>query len=102
MFGENIKELRKERGMTQKELADEIGVSQGAVFFWEKEINEPTAGVLIKMAKFFGVSVDEILSVEKIPKSELPKEKLILEYFSRLTEEQQETIIKLIKDIAGA
>ena len=53
------------------------------------------------MAKVFGVSVDEILSVEKQPKSELPKERLLQEYFSRLTDEQQDTVIKLVRDIAG-
>lgn len=98
MFGENIKELRKERDMTQKELADELGVSQGAVFFWEKEINEPTAGVLVKMSKFFGVSVDEILSVEKSPIPEVPKESVMSEYFSRLNSKQQDIIIKLMKE----
>lgn len=101
MFGENIKELRKERGMSQKELAEKVGVSQGAVFFWEKEINEPTAGYLIKLSKLFGVSVDELLSIEKTAVSELPKEKILREYFSRLNGEQQEIILKLIKEIIG-
>ena len=60
MFGKNLKELRTEKGYTQAELAKEIGVSQGAIYFWEKEINEPTAGYLVKLADIFGVSVDEL------------------------------------------
>ena len=55
MLGKNIKELRKERGYTQARLAKEIGVTQGAVYFGEKEINEPTAEYLVKLAKIFGV-----------------------------------------------
>ena len=101
MFGENIKELRKERGLTQKQLADEIGVSQGSIFFWEKEINEPTAGYLVKMAKLFGVSVDEILSLETVEKVKLPNEKLMAEYFSHLNENQQGVVISLVKEILG-
>ena len=101
MLGENIKELRQEKGLSQKQLAEAIGVSQGAIYFWEKEINEPTAGYLVKMAKLFGVSLDELLSVETERKNELPKEKLMEKYFSNLTEEQQDTVLKLIKDISG-
>lgn len=101
MFGENIKELRKERNLTQKELAEIIGVSQSAIYFWEKEINEPTAGALVKMAKFFGVSVDEILSLEKEVKKELPKERVMLESFSRLTQSQQDLVITLIEELVG-
>lgn len=101
MLGENIKELRLEKGLTQKQLAEEIGASQGAIYFWEKEINEPTAGYLMKMAKLFGVTVDELLSVENEQKSELPKEKLLIEYFSRLNEDQKDVILKLIKEISG-
>ena len=52
MFGKNLKELRTEKGYTQAELAKEIGVSQGAIYFWEKEINEPTAGYLVKLAEY--------------------------------------------------
>lgn len=101
MFGENIKELRKERGVTQKELAAAIGVSQGAIFFWEKEINEPTAGCLIKIADYFGVSVDELLSYESAPKTEPTKEKIMFGYFSELKPEQQDILIGLARELSG-
>ena len=53
MFGNNIKELRKEKGLTQTQLAQAVGVTQGAIYFWEKEINEPTVGYILKLAEFF-------------------------------------------------
>ena len=56
MFGENLKELRVAHGLTQYELGQKIGVSQGAIYFWEKGINEPTAGYIVKLADFFGLS----------------------------------------------
>lgn len=100
MFGKNIKELRIEKGMTQQELANEIGVSQGAVFFWEKEINEPTAGYLMKMAKLFDVSVDELLSFENGKEIKLSKETQILEYFNKLNDEQQDLLLRLLREMA--
>lgn len=60
-IGEIIKELRTERGLSQAALAKEIGVSQKAVDYWERGINEPKASYIIALAEFFGVSSDELL-----------------------------------------
>ncbi len=60
-IGEIIKELRTERGLSQAALAKEIGVSQKAVDYWERGINEPKASYILALAEFFGVSSDELL-----------------------------------------
>lgn len=60
-IGANIKELRLERGLTQAELAKEIGVSQKAIDYWEHGTNEPKASYIILLADFFGISCDELL-----------------------------------------
>lgn len=60
-IGEIIKELRTERGLSQAALAREIGVSQKAVDYWERGINEPKASYILALAEFFGVSSDELL-----------------------------------------
>ena len=60
-IGEIIKELRAERGLSQAALAKEIGVSQKAVDYWERGINEPKASYIVALAEFFGVSSDELL-----------------------------------------
>lgn len=60
-IGEIIKELRTERGLSQAALAREIGVSQKAVDYWERGINEPKASYIVALAEFFGVSSDELL-----------------------------------------
>lgn len=57
-------ELRTERGITQKELAIEIGVSASAIGFWENGINEPKATYLSQIARFFDVTTDYLLGVE--------------------------------------
>ncbi len=61
MIGENIKELRVEQKISQANLAKSIGVSQKAIDFWERGVNEPKASYIVKLADFFGVSADYLL-----------------------------------------
>lgn len=61
MLKEIIKELRMEREISQSALAKAIGVSQKAIDFWEKGINEPKASYIIKLADYFGVTTDFLL-----------------------------------------
>ena len=99
MLNKNIKELRIERGLTQAQLADQIGVTQGAVYFWEKGVNEPTAGYLIKMAELFGISVDELLSFECERTGEQSTRAVEMNrYFSKLTVKQQDLLIETSKE----
>lgn len=64
MFGARLQELRKERGLNQKDFAKAIGYSQSQISQWETGVNEPTASALIKIADFFDVSVDYLLGRE--------------------------------------
>lgn len=59
-----LTELRNERGLSQKELAEGIGVSQSAIAKIEPGRNEATASTVRKLAKFFGVSTDYLLELE--------------------------------------
>jgi len=63
-ISKRIKELRLELNISQQKLATEIGVTQKAIDFWEKGINEPKASYIIKLAKFFKVSSDYLLGME--------------------------------------
>ncbi|MBR5900577.1 MAG: helix-turn-helix transcriptional regulator [Clostridia bacterium] len=58
-IGEKIKELRIERGLSQLKLGKAIGVSQKAIDYWERNVNEPKAGYIILLVKTFDVSFDE-------------------------------------------
>ena len=100
MFGKNIKELRVEKNMSQKTLAEKIGVTQGAVYFWEKEINEPTVGYIIKLATVFGVSIDELLSYEpKKENNENTRRVEMMAMFDKLTDAQQSLLIITAKEL---
>ena len=56
--------LKIERHLTQNEIAKEINTSQTNIGRWEKELNEPTASFLIRLADFFDCSVDYLLGRE--------------------------------------
>lgn len=63
-FRERLKELRLEKGLTQKQLAENIGSVQSAVYYWENGQRIPSALSIIAIAKFFGVSADYLLGLE--------------------------------------
>lgn len=64
-FSENIKKLRRQQHMTQKELAERIGISKAMISAYETEMRYPSYDVLIKLAAVFGVTTDFLLGLEK-------------------------------------
>lgn len=60
-FKNNLKELRKEMNVKQKDLAKAIGVLERTVSYWENGERECDFDTLIKIADFFGVTVDDLL-----------------------------------------
>lgn len=62
-YSQIIYELRKGKAMSQSQLAKVVGVTQKAIDFWEKGINEPKASYIVSMAKFFDVSADYLLGI---------------------------------------
>ena len=61
-IGEKIKELRIEKGFSQMQLAKLIGVSQKAIDYWERNVNEPKASYIIALVSTFELSFDEFFS----------------------------------------
>ena len=65
-FGEKLAELRKQRGITQQALADALFVSRTAVSKWESGRGYPEIGSLKAIARFFGITVDSLLSSDEV------------------------------------
>ena len=65
-FNEKLQELRKTKGMTQEELANELYVSRTAISKWESGKGYPNIDSLRAISKFFSVSLDDLLSSEQI------------------------------------
>ena len=68
-FAERIKELRRERGMTQAALAEIIDVRQDSVCIYEKGKNYPEVRRLLILADYFGVSLDYLVGRTDNPES---------------------------------
>ena len=60
-LGTNIKQLREERGLTQEQVADKIGITFQAVSSWERDEYKPDTEKLIKLAELFDVSVSALV-----------------------------------------
>ena len=56
-----LKELREEKSLSQKQVADAIKTSQSNIARWENGTNEPLSGFIIQIADFFGVTADYLL-----------------------------------------
>lgn len=63
-FSLRLKELRQERGIGQIELAKKLEVSKGIISLWENGQREPNMYSLIKLAKFFCVTIDYLVGLE--------------------------------------
>lgn len=61
-IGDKIKELRTEKELSQAALAKSIGVSQKAIDFWERNVNEPKASYIILLVNFFGITFDDFFA----------------------------------------
>ena len=65
-FHEKLQELRKSRGLTQEELAEELYVSRTAISKWESGRGYPSIDSLKEISNYFSVTIDELLSSEKL------------------------------------
>jgi transcriptional regulator with XRE-family HTH domain len=65
-FNEKLQELRKNKGLTQEELAEILYVSRTAISKWESGRGYPNIESLKEISKFFDVSIDDLLSGEKL------------------------------------
>ena len=66
IFSERLKRLRKEKKLTQKELAEQIGISQKSYSHWETGKNEPSLENLIKLVDLLEVSIDWLFGREQM------------------------------------
>lgn len=63
--GSFLKELRKEKGLTQEQLSEILGVTNRSISRWENGVNMPDFDLVIEIANYFGVSIDEFLNGER-------------------------------------
>ncbi|EFQ54237.1 helix-turn-helix transcriptional regulator [Streptococcus parasanguinis] len=96
-FSERLKNLRKEAGLTQVDVAEKLGISQPAYASWERGIKKPTQDNLVKLSKILYVSVDYLLgNTENRQTSDVLEDiELLFRMNSKgLTEEEKELFKK--------
>lgn len=74
LIGENIKRMRRQRNLTQEEMAAHLGISFQSVSKWERGDGYPDITMLPALANYFGTSVDELLGMSEIAKNDTYRE----------------------------
>ena len=64
-FGNVLKKLRQQEGLTQQQLANKLGVTKSVISYYELQERYPSPDVLTKLAQIFHVSTDYLLGIEK-------------------------------------
>ena len=64
-FGQRFSRLRKQRGLTQEELGEKVGLSGQAVSKWENDASMPDVSLLVVLSEILGVSLDELLGKQQ-------------------------------------
>ena len=68
-IGMKIASLRREKGMTQLELAEKMGVTDKAGSKWERDLSCPDVSSIPKLAEIFGISIDELMQEKATPEN---------------------------------
>lgn len=91
MLCEQIKKLRKSRGISQVQLANQLGVTKQSISNWENDNIQPSIEMLMKLAEYFKVSTDYMLGLDS---------KKTLDV-TNLTDDQVAHIKFIVSDITG-
>lgn len=65
LFGDRLKELRKNAKMTQEDLGERFNVAKNTISYWESNITKPDIETIVALSTFFGVSTDYLLGMNE-------------------------------------
>ena len=104
MFHENLKALRKDRGLSQEELAVRLNVVRQTISKWEKGLSVPDAAMLIRLAEVLDTTVSRLLGAD-VPEDEADRDRLA-EQLARINEQlavrRGRFILRLVLGILAA
>lgn len=101
-FGKTLAQLRRARGLTQKELAAKIGVSQRMINYYECESIHPPIALLPDLARVLKISLEQLLGIKPIKDAALSKDKRLmrrLRLLEQLPQKDQQAVLALIKSL---
>ena len=92
-IGSLLRELRKEKGLTQEQLAEQFGVSNRTVSRWENGSNMPDLSMLVEIADYYDVEIREILDGERKSENMMKEEKETLLKIADYADKEKEIIL---------
>jgi transcriptional regulator with XRE-family HTH domain len=98
-LGNNIKQLRKQKGLTQVDLADKLGCTQGIITAYENDLKRPSVEKITQLSEILGVSSDELLGLKDIrttTPSKSPKLWKKFEQLQSLPSDDKRMVFKMI------
>ncbi|MBQ6483233.1 MAG: helix-turn-helix transcriptional regulator [Anaerolineaceae bacterium] len=99
-IGTFLKLLRKEKNLTQEQLAEQLGVSNRTVSRWENGNNMPDISLLSEIAEFYDVSIPELIYGERKSENMREEAKEVAETMSDYAKAEKETLVKSIRDMS--
>ena len=93
-FSERLKDLRKQAGLTQVDVAEKLGISQPAYASWERGVKKPTQENLVKIAQILNVSVDYLVGNSEEKTDELDSIELLFRMNSKGLSDEEKEIFK--------
>ena len=91
-IGKFIAECRKQEGLTQMQLSEKLGITDKAISKWERGISMPDASIMLEVCGILGISVNELLSGEKINMENNQKNEQLLLDMAKELERKNKTI----------
>ncbi len=98
-FGEQLARLRQEAGLSQRDLAAEVGISQRMVAYYEKQTAHPPTHLLAILAKALGVSSDQLLGIKEVKSNGRTRDNRLWRRFSQveqLPQSQRKQIVQIL------
>ena len=99
-IGTFLKFLRKEKNLTQEQLAEQLGVSNRTVSRWENGNNMPDISLLSEIAEFYDVSIPELIYGERKSENMREEAKEVAETMSDYAKAEKETLVKSIRNMS--
>jgi len=98
-FGSRLAAIRKERELTQPQLADLIGMTPKAIDYYERRANNPSFEFVQKVAEALGLTPDELMGMEALKGKSGPSPKLQkqLEQIQKLSRSKQHVVSQLLE-----
>lgn len=104
-FGRRLAATRKERGITQAQLGEAVGVSNRVIAYYETESDQPPGSLLVDLCKALKVSADELLGIKTPKEPKDPKTARLLNRLKRVGElpaAQQRAVLQHIDGLIAA